>query len=215
MVELLWIFLYLIIFLGESDVLSFVTRNSILKAPTTRSFDTAYDSHGTSNVLVMTATNSRVTDPATTNVKYRQEKPARFIHPQVFKMFQRAQYLIRNGDNVVAQKLLLRCLELNPYDSHSWLALGRLEGKLGNLERAREVFSESLMRCPKNVHLLHAWGHLEQVSYSFKVISMGLPTTNFPFHLPLFLFPCGVCFRDMEMKLQHANAGQKQLRLIP
>ena len=33
--------------------------------------------------------------------------------PQVFKMFQRAQYLMRNGDNVVAQRLLIRCLELN------------------------------------------------------------------------------------------------------
>ena len=45
-------------------------------------------------------------------------KNERFIHPQVFKMFQRAQYLLRNGENVVAQRLLLRCLELNPYDSH-------------------------------------------------------------------------------------------------
>ena len=41
------------------------------------------------------------------------KKPTRYIHPQVFKMFQRAQYLMRNGDNVVAQRLLIRCLELN------------------------------------------------------------------------------------------------------
>jgi len=92
----------------------------------------------------------------------RKKKTARFIHPQVFKMFQRAQYLMRNGDNVVAQKLLVRCLELNPFDSHSWLALARLEAKLGNYERAREIFSHSIARCPNNVHLLHAWGHLEQ-----------------------------------------------------
>jgi tetratricopeptide (TPR) repeat protein len=93
----------------------------------------------------------------------RKSKPARFIHPQVFKMFQRAQYLMRNGDNAVAQKLLVRCLELNPFDSHSWLALARLEAKLGNYERAREIFAQSLAKCPNNVHLLHAWGHLEQV----------------------------------------------------
>ena len=46
----------------------------------------------------------------------------------------------------------------------SWLALARLEAKLGNLDRAREVFRESTVRCPNNVHILHAWGHLEQVS---------------------------------------------------
>lgn len=45
----------------------------------------------------------------------------------------------------------------------SWLALARLEAKLGNLERAREVFRDSVLRCPNNVHILHAWGHLEQV----------------------------------------------------
>ena len=42
------------------------------------------------------------------------KKQTRFIHPQVFKMFQRAQTLMKNGDNVVAQRLLMRCLELNP-----------------------------------------------------------------------------------------------------
>ncbi len=90
------------------------------------------------------------------------KKQMRFIHPQVFKMFQRAQTLMRNGDNVVAQRLLMRCLELNPYDSHSWLALGQLEAKLGNIDRAREVFQQSVARCPNNVYILHAWGHLEQ-----------------------------------------------------
>ena len=93
------------------------------------------------------------------------KKPTRFIHPQVIKMFQRAQFLMRNGDNVVAQKLLVRCLELNPKDSHSWLALARLEAKLGNYERAREIFSQSQAQCPNSVHLLHAWGHLEEVNF--------------------------------------------------
>jgi Tfp pilus assembly protein PilF len=46
----------------------------------------------------------------------------------------------------------------------SWLALARLEAKLGNVERAREVFRDSILRCPNNVHILHAWGHLEQVT---------------------------------------------------
>jgi hypothetical protein len=60
---------------------------------------------------------------------------------------------MRNGDNVVAQRLLIRCLELNPCDSHSWLALAQLEAKLGNIERARDVFSQSVMRCPNNVYV--------------------------------------------------------------
>ena len=37
---------------------------------------------------------------------------------QVFKMFHRAQFLVKQGDNMVAQRLLVRCLELNPFDSH-------------------------------------------------------------------------------------------------
>ena len=92
------------------------------------------------------------------------ERKQRFVHPQVYKMFHRAQYLIRQGNSTVAQKLLVRCLQLNPYDSHSWLALGRLEAKLGNALRAREVFVEGISRCPDNVHILHAWGLMEQVS---------------------------------------------------
>jgi len=97
---------------------------------------------------------------STNNKSNNNEK--RFIHPQVYKMYQRARYLLKQGDNAVAQKLLMRCLELNPYDSHSWLALARLEAKLGNIDKARELFTQSMIRCPNNVHILHAWGHMEQ-----------------------------------------------------
>ena len=47
----------------------------------------------------------------------------------------------------------------------SWLALARLEAKIGNIERSRDVFSQSVIRFPSNVHILHAWGHMEQVTY--------------------------------------------------
>ena len=53
----------------------------------------------------------------------KTKKDYRYIHPQVYKMFQRAQQLARQGDNVVARKLLLRCVELNPYDSHRYYFL--------------------------------------------------------------------------------------------
>lgn len=41
--------------------------------------------------------------------------------------------------------------------------MARLEAKIGNIENARKIFSQSNEKCPKNLHLLHAWGHLEQV----------------------------------------------------
>ena len=44
----------------------------------------------------------------------------------------------------------------------SWLALARLEAKVGNVVRARDVFHQATTKCPDNVHILHAWGHLEQ-----------------------------------------------------
>lgn len=49
-----------------------------------------------------------------------QPNQKRFIHPQVIKMYKRAQNLIRNGDNHVARKLLSRCIELNPRDAHRY-----------------------------------------------------------------------------------------------
>lgn len=59
---------------------------------------------------------------------------------------------------------VLRRSRFNLLNIYSWLALARLEAKLGNIDRAREVFRDSVLRCPNNVHILHAWGHLEQVS---------------------------------------------------
>ncbi|KAJ1436823.1 hypothetical protein B484DRAFT_324887 [Ochromonadaceae sp. CCMP2298] len=44
----------------------------------------------------------------------------------------------------------------------SWLALARLEAKVGNIGAARQLFVQSDEKCPNNVHILHAWGHHEQ-----------------------------------------------------
>ena len=99
-------------------------------------------------------------------------------------MFRRAQDLIKVGNNTIASKLLHRCLELNPRDSHrlvnkeyfsncsnvviflrtnSWLAIARLEAKMCNYQRSRELFSQAVQNCPNNIHILHAWGHMEEV----------------------------------------------------
>eukprot|EP01039_Chlorochromonas_danica_P005073 gene5073-5572_t len=77
-------------------------------------------------------------------------------------MFQRASFLMKKGDNIVAKKLLKRCLELNQYDAHSWLALARLEARTGHLGDAAQTFQTAVTHCPNNIHLLHAWGHFEQ-----------------------------------------------------
>jgi tetratricopeptide (TPR) repeat protein len=119
--------------------------------------------------LFCSSVNKEVNSASKRGKVEEDERQQRFIHPQVYKMFHRAQYLIRQGNSTVAHKLLVRCLELNPYDSHSWLALGRLEAKLGNVIRAREVFVEGIARCPNNVHILHAWGLMEQVFAYFIV----------------------------------------------
>ncbi len=118
--------------------------------------------------IINTSKYASITPPVTkskydnSNNDKNSNNEKRFIHPQVYKMYQRARYLLKQGDNAVAQRLLMRCLELNPYDSHSWLALARLEAKLGNIDKARELFTQSMIRCPNNVHILHAWGHMEQ-----------------------------------------------------
>lgn len=96
-------------------------------------------------------------------------KPGKYIHPEVFKMYHQAQDLIRNGDNAEARRLLYVCINKNEKDSHSWLALARLEAKTGNIQTARDLFARSLQLCPGNIHILHAWGLLEQKHGNIKL----------------------------------------------
>eukprot|EP01036_Dinobryon_divergens_P030333 gene30333-39562_t len=112
------------------------------------------------NVALWSSTKNE-SQPWRSKTQYKGDSQ-RYIHPQVFKMFNRAKFLMRHGDNPIARKLLIRCIELNPYDSHSWLALARLEARVGNADMARKVFTDSNEKCPRNIHLLHAWGHFEQ-----------------------------------------------------
>lgn len=129
----------------------------------------------------------------------------RYIHPQVYKMFQRAQTLSHEGQNTVALKLLRRCIELNPMDSHSWLALARLESKLGNTDKARSSFEESLTHCPRNIHILHAWGHMEQKqgnsSYAKMIWSEALSLE------PLNPYVCHA-LSNLEIKLQNFDQAK-------
>eukprot|EP01041_Mallomonas_annulata_P003417 gene3417-6780_t len=116
--------------------------------------------------IINHCTSIRPTDVYTEEEKkpfiVNKDRKERFVHPQVLKMFRRAQDLLREGNNTIAAKLLTRCLELNPFDSHSWLAMARLEERLCNYQKSRDLFSQALEKCPNNVHILHAWGVMEE-----------------------------------------------------
>lgn len=60
-----------------------------------------------------------------------------------------------------ARKTLRQCLALDASDSHSWLALARLEARGGDAGSARALFRDGVARCPGSVHLLQAWGVFE------------------------------------------------------
>lgn len=86
-------------------------------------------------------------------------------------MFNRAKFLMRHGDNPIARKLLIRCIELNPYDSHRyktlatgltiqlWLSLLIAQlagaGKIGGAGRQRRYGKESLHRQQREVPAKH------------------------------------------------------------
>jgi tetratricopeptide (TPR) repeat protein len=143
--------------------------------------------------------------------KVNNNGQTRFIHPQVLKMFKRAQALMKSGDNEVAQRLLVRCLELNPYDSHSWLALAQLEAKLGNIERAKDLFQQSVTRCPNNVFLLHAWGHLEQ-KYGSEMVARDCWSQAVEID-PLNAYVC-YALSDLEKRLGHFDRAREILETV-
>lgn len=163
-----------------------------------------YYSKRSSTILSQTTNRNDVT------VNSKPNKSERFIHPQVYKMFQRAQYLARNGENVVAQRLLIRCLELNPYDSHSWLALARLEAKWGNIERSREIFSQGIVKCPNNIHLLQAWGHMEQ-----KYGNQTLAQIYLSAALTIDPYNAYVCHTLSSLELRNNNVKRAREILTP
>jgi tetratricopeptide (TPR) repeat protein len=80
----------------------------------------------------------------------------------VLPLYKQAQTCIKTGALIEASKLLEKCIELEPRDSHSWLSLARLKSSLGHVDEARLLFEKSLTHCEENVYILHAWGHMEQ-----------------------------------------------------
>ncbi|CAN8068532.1 unnamed protein product [Agarophyton chilense] len=112
------------------------------------------------------------------------------LRRQVRTIFEHAKEEERNGNLNEARTLLRQCLDLDKQDSHSWLALARLEARAGGVsirnsppnshqnendselhshppsaargtEIARSIFKLGLEECPKSVHLIQAWAVLE------------------------------------------------------
>ncbi|KAI0564125.1 TPR repeat containing protein [Gracilaria domingensis] len=111
------------------------------------------------------------------------------LRRQVRAIFERAKEEERNGNLNEARILLRQCLDLDKQDSHSWLALARLESRAGGVslrnlphnnqndndserpshssnaargtEIARSIFKLGLDECPNSVHLIQAWAVLE------------------------------------------------------
>eukprot|EP00178_Gracilaria_changii_P003659 TRINITY_DN1549_c0_g1_i1.p1 TRINITY_DN1549_c0_g1~~TRINITY_DN1549_c0_g1_i1.p1 ORF type:complete len:1156 (-),score=158.64 TRINITY_DN1549_c0_g1_i1:231-3698(-) len=111
------------------------------------------------------------------------------VRRQVRTIFERAKEEERNGHLNEARILLRQCLDLDKQDSHSWLALARLESRAGSVssrgaalnrqndndsdhhrhppsaargtELARSIFKLGLEECPNSVHLIQAWAVLE------------------------------------------------------
>ena len=115
-------------------------------------------------------------------------------------MYQRARHLLKQGDNVVAKKLLVRCLELNSYDAHSWLALAKLEANMGNVDKSRELFSQAMIKCPNNVHMLHAWGHMEQ-KYGNEVLARDCWSKA----MKIEPYNAYICHALSSLELRHRN----------
>ena len=80
---------------------------------------------------------------------------------KIIALFRGAQEAIGRDDLPKARVLLRHCLEIDQADSHSWLALARLEARAGDAALARQLFVRGRRACPGNVHLTHAQAVLE------------------------------------------------------
>jgi len=84
---------------------------------------------------------------------------------ELINTFRKAKSLERVGNFVEAVNLLKICVETDPKDSHSYLALGRITQRLDGTEAARQVFERGIKNCvtdgKPNIHLLQAWATIE------------------------------------------------------
>lgn len=73
----------------------------------------------------------------------------------------------RHATRDIAIRLYRRCLDLNDADGRAWLGLARLQSQRGDLISARSTFRKAIKACPRNAHLLQAWGVFEERQHNF------------------------------------------------
>ena len=79
------------------------------------------------------------------------------------RMFQKAKRLERQGQWRKAIELLDQILELDPTDSHSYLALAKLQARRNHWSEATQAFERGTRACPQSIHLWQAWAVHEEV----------------------------------------------------
>jgi len=79
---------------------------------------------------------------------------------QVRYWYSLARTAENEGDLAAAEALYRKCVDLDEKDGHSWLALAQLHSRR-DPEEARKAFAAALLKCPRNVHLLQAFGVFE------------------------------------------------------
>ncbi len=93
---------------------------------------------------------------------YQTQKP-KTTRQKVRTLFQKAQYLEKKGLWRKAAQTLNDILVLDPRDSHSYLALARLQARrFPNSTSATIAFRNGTAACPNSVHLWQAWAVYEQ-----------------------------------------------------
>lgn len=90
-------------------------------------------------------------------------KKTKSVRQKVRTLFQKAQYLEKKGLWRKSAQTLNDILLLDPKDSHSYLALARLQARrFPNSTSASIAFQNGTIACPNSVHLWQAWAVYEQ-----------------------------------------------------
>lgn len=125
---------------------------------------------------------------------------------KIRNMFMKAKNLERHGRWPEASALYRDILTLDPKDSHSHLALARLEARRNHGSKAQQAFFEGTTQCPISVHLWQAWalyeescGHVERARELFQK-ALELDPYN-----PYVCHASGL----MERKLGRANLARE------
>mmetsp|Transcript_3469 Transcript_3469/g.6504 ORF Transcript_3469/g.6504 Transcript_3469/m.6504 type:complete len:786 (+) Transcript_3469:135-2492(+) len=92
--------------------------------------------------------------------------PAAELRARVKMCFQQGKTCEKRGEWLNARMNYQECLNMDPRDAHSWLALARLEARRGYkfLPNARLLFEAGTQCCPENVRILQAWAVMEYKS---------------------------------------------------